>query len=145
MKSLVINRPDLQKMRNRYGYGLVTFIFWVLWFYLWLPLISLAAWSMGFNLFYDEMVVAGGFNALLDLLVFYLLVILLISLTLGVWAIVSLFRFRGKNRRREREVVNDEALASFFNVESENLSKWRSSKRMVISHGEDATIKNIKV
>lgn len=145
MPSLIINRPDMQTIRQRYGNGLLTFMFWMIWFYfwlpliniflvyLWLPLISIGGWLMGVNLFYEELIVQEGLEALLDLLGWYLLVIFLISLTLGVWALVQRIRFRGKDRRGQHQTVDVVSLAGAFGVTTEQLGKWRDSKRLVIS------------
>jgi len=143
MSPYIIDRPDLQTIRQRFGYSFLTFVFWLIWFYLWIPLISLGGWLFGIDLFYDEMVVRDGLDALIELLGLYFLVIFLISATLGLWAMVNLWRFRGKNRRGPRPTVNEEQLAEDFNVTSQQVVAWRQCKRLVISHDAEGNIVSI--
>ncbi len=139
-KPLIINRPDVLTLRQRFADGFLTFLFWLIWFYLWIPLLSLGGWIFGIDLFHDEMIVREGLQSLTELLGWYLLVIFLISTTLGVWAMVNLWRFRGKDRRGARPVVADEVLANDFNVTAEQVNQWRACKRLVISHDPQGNI-----
>ena len=102
MNPHIIQRPDLQTLRQRFGNSFLTFLFWLIWFYLWIPLLSLVAWAFGVDLFHDEMIVREGLQALIELLGLYFLVIFLISATLGTWALVNLCRFRVNERRGPR-------------------------------------------
>lgn len=136
----IIQRPDLQTLRQRFGDSFLTFLFWLAWFYLWIPLISLGAWAFGVNLFHDEMVVSAGLQALIELLGLYFLVIFLISATLGIWALINLWRFRGNERRGAQPIVDEAALANDFGVTSEKIVAWQRCKRLVISHDADGNI-----
>jgi len=140
MSPHIIQRPALQTLRQRFGYSFLTFLFWLIWFYLWIPLISLGGWLFGIDLFHDQMIVRDGLDALIELLGLYFLVIFLISATLGIWAMVNLWRFRGKNRRGPRPTVNDEQLADDFNVTSQQVGEWRECKRLVMSHDAEGNI-----
>ncbi len=143
MNPFIINRPDLQTLRQRFGYSFLTLLFWLVWFYLWIPLLSLVGWIFGIDLIHDEMIVREGIQALIELLGWYFLVIFLISAVLGAWAMVNLLRFRGKERRGPRPVVGDVSLAGDFSVTSEQVALWRECKRLVISHDVDGNITNV--
>ena len=93
---LIIDDPGLQKLRHRYAYSAVTLTFWVIWIYLWLPLISFLSWVVGLNLFYKEMIVQNGYQLFFGLVGWYVLVVLIIGSILLGWAGYNLFRFRGK-------------------------------------------------
>ena len=140
MNPHIIQRPDLQTLRQRFGYSFLTLLFWLIWFYLWIPLLSLGGWAFGVELFYDEMIVRDGLQAQIELLGLYFLVIFLISATLGVWALVNLWRFRGNERRGARPVADAEVLANDFSVTREQVESWRGCKRLIISHDADGNI-----
>ncbi len=131
MNPFIINRPDLQTLRQRFGYSFLTLLFWLVWFYLWIPLLSLVGWIFGIDLIHDEMIVREGIQALIELLGWYFLVIFL------------MLRFRGKERRGPRPVVGDVSLAGDFSVTSEQVALWRECKRLVISHDVDGNITNV--
>ncbi len=143
MNPFIISRPDLQTLRQRFGYSFLTFLFWLVWFYLWIPLLSLGGWIFGIDLIHDEMIVREGMQALIELLGWYFLVIFFISATLGLWALINLLRFRGHERRGERPIVEDIALASDFGVTSEQIASWRGCKRLVINHDIDGNITEV--
>ena len=76
MKTLIIDRPGLQTARQRLLFGSMTIAFWALWIYLWLPILALIGWALGFKIAYYEMVVKNGYVGLLHLLGFYATIVL---------------------------------------------------------------------
>ena len=44
MINLIIDKPALQALPDRLVWAAVTAVFWLIWFYLWLPWITLVAW-----------------------------------------------------------------------------------------------------
>ncbi|CAN5747566.1 hypothetical protein BH20PSE1_BH20PSE1_25230 [soil metagenome] len=132
--TLVIERPDLQAWRQKYGYAVLTFAFWGLYLYLWQPLLSLVLWSFGFGLAYEQMLNLGGFRGLLDLLGFYVSIIIALSAVFLGWAWINYLRFRGADRRRAAPAVNPREIAQFFNVAPENLIQWRACKSLILHH-----------
>ena len=61
---LHINKPELLSRRRRMGDAFVTGLMWMLYSYLWAPLISLVAWALGFEFAYDVLIRSGGAYAL---------------------------------------------------------------------------------
>lgn len=134
---LIIERPDLQTPWQKYSYGFFTFIAWTLWIYLWLPLISFIGWLLGIKVFYEHMILLGGYKGLLDLLGVYFSIIFLIGLTLSLWAFYNQLRFRGKERREAIPRTRSEEVARFFGVSREDLQIAQQAKRLVISFDEE--------
>jgi len=75
------SRPKIRKWTEY----TVTTVFWIMWFYLILPIISLALWMAGYQLFVDEMLVHGGYASLLAELRNYGIVILSMSAIMVIW------------------------------------------------------------
>ena len=142
-KPLIINSPDLQTLRQKYAYAVLTFLFWVIWFYLWLPLISLLAWLFGVEIFYQHMVVLEGLAGLRDLLGWYALVIVLIGITLLCWSAYNLLRFRGKNKRIRVDTLPLQQMADDFGVDPQAIESCRHGRRIVISHDNHGNISHI--
>ncbi|MFQ5488183.1 MAG: poly-beta-1,6-N-acetyl-D-glucosamine biosynthesis protein PgaD [Gammaproteobacteria bacterium] len=141
---LIIDTPSLQSLRQRYAYALITLLFWVLWFYLWIPVISLVAWLLSADVFYREMIRLDGLYGLLDLLGWYGLVIASIAVFYSGWALYNQFRFRGKNRRQEQPEVEPLELADAFNIEPALILPLQEAKRLLIVHDEQGEIRGIK-
>ena len=141
---LIISRPDLQTLRQKYAFAFLTFLFWLIWFYLWLPLISLLAWLFGVEIIYEHMIVLEGFYGLVDLLGWYLSVILLIGLTLLCWSRYNLTRFRGRSKRTHVDTVSGHQLADFFNVDRQSVDASRHARTIYVSHDANGQIDHIR-
>ncbi len=135
-ENLIIDQPSLQTLWQKYSYGFLTLVAWSLWLYLWLPLINLIAWLLGFKVFYQHMIVLGGYAGFLQLLGVYFVIILLIGMTLLSWALYNQIRFRGKDRRGAVPPARNEDVARFFGVSEEELQAAQKTRRLVISFDE---------
>jgi len=141
---LIIESPDLQELRQRYAFAALTFVFWVVWFYLWTPLVSLVAWLFGLDLLYDEMVLFDGWRALQELLGWYALVIVVLALILGSWAWYNLKRFRVREKRLQAPAVSPSEIAGYFGLPEEDLATIKAAHRVVISHDDSGRMCGIE-
>lgn len=137
---IFIHAPGLRLPHRRAGDQLLTFLMWAIYAYLWLPLISLIAWFLGIDLFYQEMVVNGGFDAFLDLSGWYLFIIGLILVTVGAWSASNYLRFHDKERRLPQAQVSDEELQAWFRVGPEVHAELRDARRMRLSFDEQGQL-----
>ncbi|HET7833222.1 MAG TPA: poly-beta-1,6-N-acetyl-D-glucosamine biosynthesis protein PgaD [Gallionella sp.] len=143
---LIIHHPEKQTNQQRWALGIITAGFWMFWFYLWLPFVSLLAWLFGYRLFEYQMIELGGYKGLLDLLGTYSVIIVLLGSTLIGWAVYNIRRFGGKaDRRKGMPPVTVDLHARHFNVDVEQLKEWRKSQRLVISHGSNSEIVDVSV
>ena len=141
---LIIDTPKLQSLRQRYGYALLTLLFWILWFHLWIPLISLVAWLFGVEIFYREMILLDGLQGLLELLGWYGLTIAILGSFYTGWALYNQLRFRGRNRRQVQPEVEPLELACTFDIEPALILPLREAKRILIVHDKAGQIRGIK-
>ena len=106
----IIDKPELQKPVWRKLDLLLTFIFWLFYFYLLLPLITFILWIFGFRLFYFEFL-QGGYYSLLLFIKRMGLAVGGIGLLLIFWQYYNLRRFGSLNRRRKTPAFSLEVLA----------------------------------
>jgi len=137
---IFINAPGLRHRHRRAGDQLLTLIMWGIYAYLWLPAISLIAWFIGIDLFYQEMVVNGGFDAFVELSAWYLVVIVLIIVIVSGWSASNYFRFHDKNRRQQWPEVNDSEIAEWFGIDTDRLDHLRKSDRTLLVFDEDGRL-----
>ena len=140
MKRVIIDRPSLQSVRQRFVYGSVTLVFWVLWIYLWLPLLALLGWPLGIHIAYTEMVIRNGFTLLQGKLTDYAIAVSWLGGSLLVWAYYNLIRFHGSQRRQLRLPVSRAEQARYFRLEPAALETWADAKRLVVHHDADGRI-----
>jgi biofilm PGA synthesis protein PgaD len=134
MTTLIIDRPGLQTARQRLLFGSMTIMFWALWIYLWLPVLALIGWALGFKIAYYEMVVKNGYVGLLHLLGFYATVVLCLGGSLLIWAYYNLARFRGVMRRKSVPTSSNPGVSERYGIAPEVLSKWLREQRLVLHH-----------
>lgn len=144
MKRIIINRPELQSPLQRITTRGITFVFWVVWIYLWLPLISLVAWLVGIQLFREHMLDNGGYKILFMDMHQYAIVIAIIAAALIGWARYNLLRFRDKDSRKSSLQVDPAAQAKYFKIDPQQLRLWQVTKRLVIHHDKHGDIAEVE-
>ena len=140
---LIIDRPELQSNAQRYGWSSITFIFWLFYIYLWLPLITLAAWWIGAKLFNLHMIQLSGYTGLLDKLGLYAAIIIIISAMLTGWAKIEHLRFKDKPRRKGNFAVTDREVAKKYNLQESQLVQLRLEKSVIVHFSDIGTITGI--
>ena len=145
MNPLIIDRPSLQSSSQRMIYPIITFAFWLLWIYIWLPLVSLIAWGFGVQLFYDEMILESGLEAFIEIAGTYGVVIILLGTSLITWALYNWRRFRNKERRSGSFSLAHKELAEHFDVNAVELALWHDSRRIIVHHNDHGDIKQVEI
>lgn len=144
-RPLIIENPELQTPQQRYAFAVVTLIFWIVWFYLWIPVVSLLAWLFGAERFYQAMITHSGLDALIELLGLYSIIILVMGVILAGWAWYNQLRVRGRDKRRGSTTVTPAEVSSYFALKPEQLDVARYAKHVVIEHDEHGGIRDIRV
>ncbi len=127
----ILYRPDLQPVGQRTLYSLLTVFAWVVWLYLFLPLISLAAWWFGIDLFSRYLLGPEDRRHLLTLLG-YAGVVVLSAVVIVAWSVYNRRRFGGLDRRKPLPPVQDEELLTRFGTDSPTLVALRTERRLIL-------------
>lgn len=144
MSEFIIDRPSSLRTHERLtGMG-VTILFWGALVYMWQPLISMVAWAFKIKLFYNHMVVLGGYASFIDLTVIYISVILALSAIFLGWARINQWRFQGKEKRTSQKNVINEVLSRDFNVNLFELELWQLEKNISLQLDEKGYITGVK-
>lgn len=143
-EGLHINVPELLSRRRRLSDAFVTGLMWLVYTYLWAPLVSLIAWMLGFEFAYDVMIRSGGIQGLKNVLGWYGLMLGCIIIVVTCWSLVNRLRFSGRERRHGASTVDDDELASTFGVELIALRKLRNARVARLSLDADGRIQHIK-
>ena len=142
-RDLLINEPQLQSLQHKLGDTVLTAAMWGIYLYLWLPLVSLVAWLFGIQLFYHELIEAGGYLELLDKVALYATVIPAIFVVIISWSVSNQRRFRGQERRNEVSEISPAEMTAFFDVTTGEFERLRAASRIVIAIDENGRIEHI--
>jgi len=138
---LIIEDPQLQTTGQKVLYGLLTLVFWMIWIYLWLPLITVAAWAFGVQRFFDFLLIEEGIAALNRVFHFYLIVVAVMGGTLLAWAHYNRLRFSGRERRKSVPVQRSSALLAQALGRRESAALvWQHHKSLWVTHHPDGRI-----
>ena len=144
MNPLVINRPDLQRPVNRALWATVTWVFWILWIYLWLPVITIIGWYFGVHTGLDQMVERLGYLEFLRVLPGYALVVGCGGLTLIAWSYSQYRKFHGRERRTTPKTVGTGQLAAQLGLSDEALRGWQGGRQLTAFHGQDGRLRDVQ-
>lgn len=139
-RPLIIDRPDLQTWRQRAVFGALTAAFWVGWFVLWLPAITMAGWLFFGLRFKFHMIDLDGFTGFLGLLSVYALVIVGMGGSLLLWAKYNHLRFRGVERRRDFPVPTVAEIAKAKGLSEPAIQQARRYQVMTVHHDDHGGI-----
>ena len=140
---LIIDKPEKVKLHQKFTALGITLFFWFCLVWLWQPLISLLAWAFNIKLFYDHMIVLGGYRSVLVVAFFYTVTIVTLGGGLILWGRINQHRFRGKSKRSGGKPLTIENLSEHYEVSSEDIKKWREVKQMVVETNDRGFVSNI--
>ena len=138
--NFIIDTPKLQTLQLKYTSTLLTLAFWIVWFYLWVPLITLAGWWFQIRFFQQEMIMTDGFDAFLDVLPTFIGVTFALTGTLGLWALYNYKRFKGIDRRKPLPSVVKEDLIELLPITKNDLNAIQSNKISTVTISEKGAI-----
>lgn len=124
--------------------AIITSVLWVIYGYLWLPVISLVAWYYGINFAFETVLRAGGPDALILILIQFSIAFLVILLVIVSWSGFQYSKFRGKKERRNRvQALDPEQERELWQISEVLQTDIKSAQVQTISLGSDGRIKSI--
>ncbi len=105
----------------------ITLAAWLIWFYLFIPLLSLGAWWFGIDAFREYMLQPGARGYLLTLTGYAIVIALTFLIILG-WSRYNQIRFGGPDRRHGQPPVTAEMTAKRFHVKPELLEQLQQAR-----------------
>jgi len=121
--------------------ALLTVLFWGVWLYLVLPLVSLLLWAFGVR-FLVEQIRQGGYEGLLASLITYGMVLLVLVSLLALWIAWNVVRYGGSSDRRtvKRTEVPDWVVRGRFRIDDSVLSVLRAERLVRVDFEGDSVV-----
>lgn len=142
---LIIDRSRLVSTPKRIVAGGITALFWFAWIYLWLPLLTLLAWTVGIHHAYIQLLPSVETEGIMNLAFTYFAIVLGLGITLMVWALSEYLRFRNVRRRIEPTAVGIFELARYADVNPTLLMQWQAARRIVVHHDSNARFRSADI
>jgi biofilm PGA synthesis protein PgaD len=136
-EQLQIDAPELLTGRERTRDAVFTALMWGVYLYLWVPLVSLFAWLLGFEFAYDVMIRMGGARDLGSVLIVYAVIVVVILATVAFWSLGNRLRYGKLTRRHAKAVVTAKEMADYFAVDEKTITQLRSTDSATIVFDAD--------
>lgn len=137
----IIYRPDLQSVRRRHVYAGISLVAWLIWLYLFVPLLTLVVWAFGVHRF-DEYLLKSPANSAHVFLI-YGVIIVAAGVAFLLWATYNLLRFRDKDRRAAPDAVTASETAAYFGLRADQLDALRTLQVVRVHHDETGAISRV--
>jgi poly-beta-1,6-N-acetyl-D-glucosamine biosynthesis protein PgaD len=121
--------------------ALLTVLFWGVWLYLVLPLVSLLLWAFGVRLFIEQ-IRNGGYEGLRAPLIAYSSALLVLVSLLALWIAWNVTRYGGRSDRRtvKRAEVPDWVVRGAFHLDESLVSVLRSERLVRVDLDSDGVV-----
>ena len=121
--------------------ALLTVVFWGVWLYLVLPLVSLLLWAFGVRLFIEQ-IRNGGYEGLRAPLIAYSSVLLVLVSLLALWIAWNVVRYGGRSDRRtvKRAEVPDWVVRGAFHLDESLVSVLRNGRQVHVDLDGDGVV-----
>ena len=133
-----IDRPEYVRNKTA-GYGLFA-LGWMLWMWLFLPLLTLLFWWLGGNVAYDQLIVDAISKRPLN--IFHLMgMIGVFILSLFIWASYNWYRFYDNEKRSFPIHVESSGIARSFNVNISDIERLKLAENMTLHYSEEGDLR----
>ena len=126
----IIDNPSLRSVLRRIGEWTFTTVMWVLWVYLFFPIINIIFWAFGIAYFYEKVIAHSDYLQFLDLVQNCGLAVFGIFLLTWFWGVYNYHRFGKRNRRSNCSMADPGEMAEFFDVSVDRVFELRQQKEI---------------
>lgn len=136
MKELIFEKPSLAPLPQRVGWAFFTALFWIVWAYLWMPLITLVAWAFGLHAYtgYFDNNEFFQLHQMEHIAILYTSIVGMMGGSLLLWARIEFLRFHNVNRRSVPVPVSVDELARHASLPEAQLRDWTVARRVIAHH-----------
>ncbi|WP_198263369.1 poly-beta-1,6-N-acetyl-D-glucosamine biosynthesis protein PgaD [sulfur-oxidizing endosymbiont of Gigantopelta aegis] len=144
-KPLIINRPDLMSMRQKYANNTLKLLFVLSGIYLIVPIITFIIWYLAFVFFQQHILLLEGYKEYKTMTsVWYLIIIAAFSLMFILWSLGNLYFKRRKSKSIHNTDLSIEASSDYYQVPLESVKQFRKQKVMQVSFDDKGNINHIE-
>jgi poly-beta-1,6-N-acetyl-D-glucosamine biosynthesis protein PgaD len=134
-------KAQYQEGERRWRFALeitVTTVFWGLWLYVVMPLISALLWVAGVHVFVEQMFVLGGYEALIERLSAYGGVVLAMLAVISLWIAWNVRHYGHRNTRTHAlAAVTLMEQGAAAGVDAERLADLHLARRLTVRFGDN--------
>jgi poly-beta-1,6-N-acetyl-D-glucosamine biosynthesis protein PgaD len=117
-------------IRNITEFSFTSFV-WVVWVYLFLPILNIILWLLGYSVFYFEIMEKVGYLELFALLEKMGWSIVIVFVVMRTWGYYNYWRFGRRSRRKAMPPATAEQFAEHFQISPEDVERIKGKKELI--------------
>jgi poly-beta-1,6-N-acetyl-D-glucosamine biosynthesis protein PgaD len=137
---LVINAPHLQTWKQRLSAIVLNVLGWLLWCYLFFPLLSLTCWFLDYQQCSQWVDLSGGYRSVREMLLIYLGTIAGMIWLWLAWVAYNIVKRKRRQVTAPIPTVSLEELCNTFNVLDKELRDCQESRFAVVHFDQSGHI-----
>lgn len=131
----LIHKPEKQSATRRTAWGVITGVFWLIYAYLWLPLLTLILWVLGMRTTVFELYLRDH-KVEPFLLIVVPVIAVIAAVILIIWAEYNRARFAGMDRRHPADNIPIHIVAADLGA-NEAVTASMATAKIVVLHMDD--------
>jgi len=129
----IINKPDLKSRGRKISEMSITTIIWILWLWLFLPVVNVLLWVVGVQTFYHTLIVDTGYIDFFELVRSVGLTVAIVFIIMRTWGYYNYWRFGKRNKRKSLPEVTPARLSSIFAMTPEEVVNLKASREVTFT------------
>lgn len=133
----LIQKPEKQSTTRRTAWGVVTGVFWLIYAYLWLPLLTLILWLLGVRTAVFELYLRDH-KVEPFLLIVVPMIAIVATVIMIIWAEYNRARFAGTDRRHSADNIPIHIVAEDLGANEAVIASMATAKIIVLHMDDNA-------
>jgi len=129
----IINKPDLKSRGRKISEMSITTIIWLLWLWLFMPVINVFFWVVGVQTFYHTLIIDTGYIDFFELVRGVGLTVAIVFIIMRTWGYYNYWRFGKRNKRKSLPEVTPARLSSIFGMTPEEVVILKASREVTFT------------
>ncbi|MCP3676033.1 MAG: poly-beta-1,6-N-acetyl-D-glucosamine biosynthesis protein PgaD [Deltaproteobacteria bacterium] len=136
----IIDKPDLKSKGRKLSEMSITTFIWLLWLWLFLPVINTLLWMVGAQTFYHTLIVDTGYIDFFTLARRMGLTVIVVFIIMRVWGYYNYWRFGRRNKRKNLPDATPAKISEIFRLSPDEIVTLQASKEVTFSFNKEGPV-----
>jgi biofilm PGA synthesis protein PgaD len=136
----IIDKPDLKSKGRKLSEMSITTFIWLLWLWLFLPVVNILLWMVGAQTFYHTLIVDTGYIDFFTLARRMGLTVIMVFIIMRAWGYYNYWRFGRRNKRKNLPDVTPAKISEIFRLSPDEIVTLQASKEVTFSFNKEGPV-----
>ena len=136
----IIDKPDFKSTGRKLSEMSITTFIWLLWLWLFLPVVNILLWMVGAETFYHTLIVDTGYIDFFTLARRMGLTVIMVFIIMRAWGYYNYWRFGRRNKRKNLPDATPAKISEIFRLSPDEIVTLQASKEVTFSFNEEGPV-----